>query len=290
MRHRKHVSIPSSSGRTFGLTIFCTEDCEAIVSIPSSSGRTFGRDLRQRQGHPVYVSIPSSGARSDNFANADVRALTLSQSLLRQGARSDDIYVVETDIEKQSQSLLRQGARSDAMALRNDAACARRLNPFFVRAVRTRWPYETMQRALGVSTPSSSGRTFGPHWDGHIYRCNESQSLLRQGARSDHARSLDLDRLVLSQSLLRQGARSDARTHGRTRGGKQVSIPSSSGRTFGRPEAEVDERCTEVSIPSSSGRTFGRRTRRTKSSMWAASQSLLRQGARSDVEGGVGVA
>ena len=109
----------------------------------------------------------------------------------------------------------------------------RSLNPFFVRAhVRTD-AFKTFLAKYDVSIPSSSGRTFGPARFWPSTDAPRSQSLLRQGARSDSANVRQILRLVprlnpffvrahvrtamyggtlfwvTSQSLLRQGARSD---------------------------------------------------------------------------------
>ena len=83
-----------------------------------------------------------------------------------------------------------------------------------------------------------------------------SQSLLRQGERSDDRRLAHRDRRK-SQSLLRQGERSDDAS------------------------AVAEAACNAVSIPSSSGRAFGRSKMRFSRGR-SRSQSLLRQGERSD--------
>ena len=108
-----------------------------------------------------------------------------------------------------SQSLLRQGKRSDTVADR-PAPFVAGLNPFFVRAsVRTQEGAESGSQSL-VSIPSSSGRAFGLEVPVERIVEKRSQSLLRQGERSDHRP---------------REARSPA----------DVSIPSSSGRAFGPP-------------------------------------------------------
>ena len=130
------------------------------------------------------------------------------------------------------------------------------LNPLFVRAsVRTE-QLRKRRRSRTVSIPYSSGQAFGPN--------NFANADVR----------------ALSQSLIRQGKRSDRRATLKCSTVRRVSIPYSSGQAFGRvkglPEREALEsqslirqgkrsdlykvgngRLVVVSIPYSSGQVFG---------------------------------
>ena len=383
LRGRGCVSIPSSSGRTFGPGDVRGSGCGVGVSIPSSSGRTFGRWHRKarakrqsrsqsllRQGarsdteSAVRIRLPAiesqsllrQGARSDRPPTQRRPVRRVSQSLLRQGARSDTTDDSAAD-ELLSQSLLRQGARSDGRTHRGVRQPGMGLNPFFVRAhVRTellrdlaeacqsqsllrQGARSDWQRTGGfVENPSLNPFFVRAHVRTRLFRkkplTSASQSLLRQGARSDDAAAAAADaatyvsipsssgrtfgllkmlksaqdaglnpffvrahvrtqrcasesvRSHASQSLLRQGARSDSNNTRNAMNRAAVSIPSSSGRTFGRRrrrrrrrlnpffvrahvrtalvQSHAQERA--VSIPSSSGRTFGRITSLTQMS------------------------
>ena len=181
-----------------------------LVSIPSSSGRTFGHGICLSKPpampslNPFFVR---AHVRTDYVLQYAHRFYSLNPFFVRAHVRTT--YGMRLSAtEDGSQSLLRQGARSDhAGQVKVERAAG--LNPFFVRA-----HVRTTQRVRSVADYTES------------------------------------------QSLLRQGARSDTETK-RVRSGGEVSIPSSSGRTFGQSLAWEGFKAE-------------------------LSQSLLRQGARSD--------
>ena len=130
--------------------------------------------------NPFFVR---ASVRTSKESNSERNAA--SQSLLRQGKRSDTFYI-SSEINEAIVSI----PSSSGQAFGRPALVVRRPSGL-------------------VSIPSSSGQAFGPEYQGELLIILTSQSLLRQGKRSDE--------VVLN--LLRLPG---------------VSIPSSSGQAFGR--------------------------------------------------------